>query len=108
MLAQMESLDFKYLYLFTGADATDNGGGGSGGAIQLKCTRLLGTGAILARGGAGSGTGGGGGGGRVALEYDSTSFTGVVLANGGLGGGQSDAVDVVVPSGRQQTSSRGG
>ena len=49
-----------------------NSGGGSGGGIYITCNRFLGTGAIIANGGAGQGSGSGAGG-RIAVIYDTTA-----------------------------------
>jgi len=45
-------------------------GGGSGGAVEIVCNELVGSGLIRANGGGPSGEGGGGGaGGRIAVSY---------------------------------------
>ena len=63
-----------------------NGGGGSGGGIQLSVGILSGSGTISANGGAANNlAGGGGGGGRIAIYCSTNLFTGNVLARGGAG-----------------------
>jgi hypothetical protein len=57
-----------------GMDPASYGGAGSGGAIFISCTELVGGGLLSANGGnsffSAMGSGGGGGGGRVAVSYD--------------------------------------
>ena len=63
-------------------------GGGSGGSVWVDATRLLGTGWLLARGGAsgnGGHDGGGGGGGRIALYYSGEYDTNNISVLGGWG-----------------------
>jgi hypothetical protein len=62
-----------------------NSGGGSGGAIVLRAARLIGSGSILADGGAANNLGGGGAGGRLAIWSRTNLFTGTVAARGGAG-----------------------
>lgn len=69
-----------------GADATYNGGGGSGGTIIIKAFNMSGLGFLDVSGGDGSGTGFGGSGGRIAVHIENTNlFAGNYLSHGGLG-----------------------
>jgi hypothetical protein len=69
--------------LANGRDGTGQSGGGSGGGIFLRTSRLAGGGRIEANGGkaiTGSNTfGGGGGGGRIAILYE--NLAGFTLAS---------------------------
>lgn len=70
--------------------AINNQGGGAGGTVYLKATKLQGTGAISANGGGGEWVdGGGGAGGRLALLFTNNEFAGSLSAAGagGAGGG---------------------
>lgn len=74
-----------------GGDAIGaQGTGGSGGAVNLSCMTLRGTGTITATGGSGAkdaSYGGCGGGGRIAIRAANTNdFTGTVTAYGGENG----------------------
>ena len=51
-----------------GADATNSGGGGSGGSILIQTVTFSGHGKINADGGRGHGNGGAGSGGRIAVH----------------------------------------
>ncbi|HWD19456.1 MAG TPA: carboxypeptidase-like regulatory domain-containing protein [Verrucomicrobiae bacterium] len=64
--------------------ASDFGGGGAGGGIQINAPVFTGSGLIAAIGGT-SGAGGGGGGGRIAVYCISNRFTGQYTATGGDG-----------------------
>ncbi|MBI2438523.1 MAG: G8 domain-containing protein, partial [Lentisphaerae bacterium] len=61
-------------------DSSDNSyGGGSGGAVWITCSRIIGTGVVSAAGGKGgapTGYGGHGGGGRIAIVYDTAAQQG--------------------------------
>jgi hypothetical protein len=66
--------------------ATEAGGGGSGGSINLIVGTMAGAGSISATGASGDlPNGGGGGGGRIALLYSTNLFTGAFMARGGPG-----------------------
>lgn len=51
-----------------GTDATNSGGGGSGGSVLIQTVMFSGHGKIHADGGRGHGSGGAGAGGRVAVH----------------------------------------
>jgi hypothetical protein len=67
-----------------GRDGEANSGGGAGGALNVTCSQLFGSGIISANGGAGNNAGGGAGG-RIAINYLSNGFTGTITASGGDG-----------------------
>ncbi len=53
------------------------GGGGSGGAIYLRCETITGAGTLTAKGGTMNFWGGNGSGGRIAVHYDTTAQAGL-------------------------------
>jgi hypothetical protein len=83
------------------ASASRMPGGGSGGGINIRCSRIAGSGNITANGGTSGGQpGGGGGGGRIAIyAIEGPFYTGgallsaTITANGGAstGGGNGSA-----------------
>ena len=73
-----------------GADATGNGGGGSGGSILVHAYNFSGHGVLDASGGDGSGSGYGGSGGRIGILIgNQNNYGGDYLAHGGLSGDSS-------------------
>jgi hypothetical protein len=60
-------------------------GGGSGGAIYLSASEMMGSGTLEAKGGNGSWNAGGGGGGRIAVSFASGSAPSYSVAGGAKG-----------------------
>jgi hypothetical protein len=72
-----------------GAAGVANIGGGAGGSIYLRCSRLAGSGVIDGHGGDtanGAEASGGGGGGRIAIYRVVHSFSGTLSTNSVRGG----------------------
>jgi len=85
-----------------GFAAYNNGGGASGGAVNLTCGRFTGAGTIKANGG-GDPYAGSGSGGRVRVNLtasgaSSDDFTGIVEAYGGIGGNPGNTALYDTPS----------
>ena len=80
----------------------NNGGGASGGAINLTCGQLVGSGCIAANGGSDVYFGSGSGGRiRIWLRHSDSArsdFSGTVEANGGTGGNPGNAALYDTPS----------